>query len=61
MTASRPPARAAIAPPHPKDGPFYSYTEKKPLSDICAEDSQRSLSPKCLRRELFVDPAGQPD
>ncbi|OBH92541.1 lipase family protein [Mycobacterium sp. E2733] len=34
MPASRPPARAAIAPPHPKNDPFYSYTGKKPLPDI---------------------------
>ncbi len=32
MTASRQP----MAPPHPKDDPFYSYTGKKPLADITA-------------------------
>ncbi|HTY31161.1 lipase family protein [Mycobacterium sp.] len=28
------PSDAAMAPPHPKDDPFYSYTGKKPLADI---------------------------
>lgn len=34
MTAPRQPTGGVIAPPHPKDDPFYSYTGKKPLADI---------------------------